>query len=668
MNVLEIGLSALVVASVCHGQGFDLSKFHREDLLQKQNRQVAVVNSGFEQGSQGWKVRGAGGIDPRGGRNGTAALKYVRTDPRSYKLVSQKFSLKSNRFYRFGAWVKTEDVRKVAGGGAGLCLEFSGPGKDGKRKYMSGFFLSGISGTKDWTLLSATKRVPPKADRASLTLYLWKGATGTAWYDDAFLVEQDTNLWTAYTLSAYNTPVDGKCTVALFYDNQSIMKRAAPGALRGQLHFPKLKKTFAVKIENDRAVFDLKGLPEGRHDAEFYCLDTARKVVLYSKAMPLTIRAKAGERRVALDRRGRTWVDGELFLPIGVFTAGLSRKDVDTLSDGGVNCVLPYSSMSLGFDRNERSIEQTREVLNYCSAKNVKVIFSGKDIGSNMRYAVKEWYGAKGQEAIIRKMVNAFKDHPALLAWYINDEQAISEIPRLTKMRQLYNRLDPDHPTYGLDYKFESLPMCGPTADVFGIDHYPVGKKAPYSLVENETGMKQLAKTSLPMWVVPQMMNMGTFYAKTRKECAANFRSPSEAEMRSMVLLEAICGAKGFIFYHYNYLKSWKLPRDNFQREWPKFCAVVKTLQELTPFILSEREARKVKLTAVAGQVRAREMTDNAGNRAVLIVALGPGEAKTIVSLPGQPKLKSKYGLTRHLGNGEYEFTASGINSDILSD
>ena len=646
-----------------YGKSFDLSKFKRNDLNVQKNRQVTVVNSEFEQAGKGWNTRDTGVIDPTGGRNGTSALKIVRVNPKEYKMVSQTFKLKPNKFYRFGVWVKTENVKAFKGGGAGFCLEFTGPGENGKRKYMSGNFISGISGTKDWTFISAAKRVPKKADTASITLYLWKGATGTAWYDDVFLIEKGTNLWTAYTLSPYNMPIDSKCTIIMFYDNKPIMKRAAHGALYGQLYFEKLNKTFAVKIKNNRAVFDLKGLPNGNYNTKFYCLDTVKKIALYSKTIPITISKTPLKRKVVLDNRGRTLVDGKPFLPIGVFTAGLSKKDIDILSTGGINCALPYGSMSLRFANKKRSIKNTLEVLDYCTEKDVKIIFSGKDIGSNTRYAVNKWYGIKGQDAIVREVIKAFKNHPAILAWYINDEQPVSEVPRLTKMRQLYNKLDPEHPTYGLDYKFESLPMCGPTADIFGIDHYPVEKEKPYSLIKNEYAMKQLKKLALPMWVVPQMMNMGAFYTKNKKECAEKFRNPSEDEMRSMVLLEAIYGAKGFIFYHYNYLKSWKLPKDNFQKEWPNFCKVVKTLHNLKPFILSDKDLEKIKLNEVTGQVRACRMIDNSGNKAVLLVNIGPGNAKASFKL--KEKYKSKYGKTT-FANNKYTFEGRGISSDIL--
>ena len=595
-------------------------------------------------------------------------MKYVRTSPKSYKLINQTFyNLKPGKFYKFGVWIKTKNVKAFKGGGAGLCLEFStAKDKNGKRKYLSGNFLTGISGTQNWTLVSATKRVPPNAAKANLTLYLWKGATGTAWYDDVFIEELGANLWTAYTLSPYNTPIDGKCTVIMFYDNKPVMNKAPRNKLYGQLYFKELNKTFAVKIENNKAHFNLKGLPEGTYQTKYYCLDTARKVVLYSKTIPITISKTPLKRKVAIDSKGNTLVNGKKFLPVGVFLAGLNKKDIDTLTAGGVNCVLPYSSLSLRFYRKKNSIQSIKEVLDYCSKKDLKVIFSAKDIGSKNRWGVNKWYGAVGQKEIVRKLTQEFKDHPALFAWYLNDEQPLSEIQRLTQMRQQFNKLDPEHPTYGLDYKAESYPMFGPTADIFGGSDYSIRKKTGNTQVRNEYEMKQFEKMQLPIWVAPQMMNMGAFYGKDKNDCAKKARNPSEAEMRSMVMLHIIYGAKGFIFYHYNYLKSWKLPKDNFEKAWPDFCKVVKTLHDLKPFILSDKPVEKVKLKQIAGQIRGGKLTSDNGANRILLVTIGPGKAKAVISLPGKNNLKSKFGLTKNLGNCKYEFTASGIDSDIL--
>jgi len=77
----------------------------------------AVVNAGFDLGSTGWSLPGDYSIDEHGGRNGSGALRIVRTDPGRYTLAWQTVVLEPGLRYRFGAWVKTEGVRGDESGG-----------------------------------------------------------------------------------------------------------------------------------------------------------------------------------------------------------------------------------------------------------------------------------------------------------------------------------------------------------------------------------------------------------------------------------------------------------------------------------------------------------------------------------------------------------------------
>lgn len=112
--------------------------------------------------------------------------------------------------------------------------------------------------------------------------------------------------------------------------------------------------------------------------------------------------------------------------------------------------------------------------------------------------------------------------HPALLAWYINDEQPSSQIERLTAMRRLFNQMDANHPTYGVLYQYEDLPMYGSTSDIIGVDPYPLNgdnlKKAVYAMTQSRLA-------GLPAWVVPQAANISIYSSEKKLE---NPQNPSE--------------------------------------------------------------------------------------------------------------------------------------------
>ncbi len=383
-------------------------------------------------------------------------------------------------------------------------------------------------------------------------------------------------------------------------------------------------------------------------------LDPAKKTVCCSTRIPLLVNPSAHP-AVAIDRFGRTVVNGRPFLPLGIFTTGLDSRTMDTLREAGLNCVLPYSSMNLKLDNNApASPEQIIKVMDLAESKGLKVIFSCKDVGSSARYGVQEWHGTKGQDAIIRRITGLLKEHPALLAWYINDEQPSSQIERLTAMRRLFNQMDANHPTYGVLYQYEDLPMYGSTSDIIGVDPYPLNgdnlKKAVYAMTQSRLA-------GLPAWVVPQAANISIYSSEKKLE---NPQNPSEEKMRSLVLLEAAYGARGFIFYKYEDLKSWKLPKDNFAKEWAKVKRVVAALKSLEPYIMSEYPVELLS----EGEVVAARLRNPDGKTVIVICAVGPGTASVKLNL-GDRRYRSKYGYTSKQ-NGEWTFRGSGICSDLL--
>lgn len=640
-------ITFLVTATVCMAD--DLSGFARLDQKKDTLARITIKDPGFEKGGEGWGLRPGATVEAGAGRSATHALKYERTDSKNYCVISTELKVKPGSFYRFGAWIKTENVTSPQGGGATVAMEFSKTGEDGKSAFLTGRYLKGLVGSNDWTFVSDIVRIPQNATRTIISLYIWKGAIGTAWFDDVTVQEQGANLWTAYTLNPFNTVTDGKCTVAVSHDGKSVAGK--PLVVRMQIKEQSLAQR--VPVQDGRAVFDLGKLRPGEYESEFMILDTTAKAVLYSSIIPLKVNPRA-KPTVAIDHHGRTFVNEQLFMPIGVFTANLDTGMIDTFQEAGLNCVLPYSSMHLRTSREAAaSPEEVVKVMDLAAAKGFKVIFSCKDIGSTARYGLQEWHGAKGQDEIIHKITGLLKGHPALLAWYINDEQPSSQIERITDIRRLFNRIDPDHPTYGVLYQFEDLPQYGATCDIIGIDSYPLGSN---DMKRTVYAMKQTRLTGLPSWTVPQLSNINIY--KTNKKIS-NPQNPSEEKMRSLVILEAIYGAKGFIFYKFEDLKSWKLPKDNFAKEWAKFKNVISMLKTLEPYIMSEYQPELL----LEGNVVAARLRNSDGKSTILVCSIGPGPATARLKLAGD--YHSVYGRTTNQGSN-WTFKGEDISSDLL--
>ena len=85
--------------------------------------------------------------------------------------------------YHLSAWVKTRDIIGQ-GSGTTVCLEWH----DAKGKWLGGVYPTGVKGTEDWTRIEGAARIPDDAASFSVSCYVRKGMTGTAWFDDVELV------------------------------------------------------------------------------------------------------------------------------------------------------------------------------------------------------------------------------------------------------------------------------------------------------------------------------------------------------------------------------------------------------------------------------------------------------------------------------------------------
>lgn len=620
----------------------DLTGYRPIELKEQITR---IPNPDFEADGQGWTLQPGCAIEANGGRNGTRALRYERPQPQDYQLVTQRVPLTPDRSYRFGAWIKTENVRGGRGG-ATIAMEFMKNNEAGEKVFRSGLYPRGVSGTADWTWVADVVRVPRDAVDAHVTLYLHRDETGTAWFDDISVQELDGNLWTVHLTAPFGRVTSRTMTVRISHDGHDL----PPGDWALQLNVP--KTGFASRQSAAETItFTLPEWPAGSYEAELLILDRGQKQIAFATRIPFTLPTPENN-QVVLDEHGRLRVDGELFMPIGIFGSSLQPEMLDLLKASGFNCTLPYGSMSLkGSTEPLPPLEQIARALDGAAAKGIKVIFSLKDIGSSQSGGFDLWHGIKGAEAITTAVVSRLKDHPAILAWYTADEASPSQASRLTAMRRLCNTLDQAHPVYGVFYQYEQLPTYAPAFDVIGIDPYPLSGNTLQMAVY---AMDQARRTGLPIWSVPQVFNWGVF-----KPAERNNPNPSEEKMRSLILLEAALGAKGFILYSYQDLRPPRSAAGNFETEWPKVRNLVAMLKKLEPFIMSGQPAEIL----LKGPVVAAELRNSAGKRAVIICSVGPGKATASLRLDGD--FQPAYGRTGREGD-LWLFAGEDISSDIL--
>ena len=242
-------------------------------------------------------------------------------------------------------------------------------------------------------------------------------------------------------------------------------------------------------------------------------------------------------------------------------------------------------------------------------------------------------------------------------------------MPDIIKLRETVGAIDPDHPTWTLTCFYDDLNYYATSGDILGIDPYPIkATHGPQSLHELRDALAAGEKTGATIWHVPQAFNWAIIDKNMSDEEFGKTRFLTREEVRTAPLLGAVYGAKGFVFYaYYDIAAMEKRAPQRGEEDWNNLKETVQLLRDLEPWIMSTEEAPAVTVElSVEGEVVARAFV-NDGKLRVVIASLGE-KCKAVVTIPGHAGLKSRFGKTRDLGGGRYEFTADAIDSDVLEE
>lgn len=532
-------------------------------------KNALVGNGDFEKGSESWSLTPGYSIVKGEGRSMTAALAYENHDADlPYAQPKQLVDLEPGKVYRFSVWVRTEGVVPRKGAGASVCLE----SQDCDGKTIKWYWTAGMKGDGDWRKIEGvTRPIPQEAKRCYVSVFCSPGSTGKAYFDDVEVSERtmrpvDGLYSSAYRNEAAEGRVDFKAAIR-------IPDELPPGDVKAVFSYVagdgKTRSVAVAPVSRDEASFscDVAELALGESRVEFRLLAPDGRE-LGAAGLRFRRLAATPRRRVCFDDRNRTIVNGKPFFPLGMYTSGKQWRD--TYVKGPFNCVMPYSAPDL-------------EGMDFYHTNGVMVIYSLKDIYHGTSRAPKNVRNAADERNVVRSKVTKFKDHPALLAWYLNDELSIALRDRLAARRNMLEMLDPEHPTWAVVYQMESLREYMPTFDAIGTDPYPVPKR-PLSMATDWT--RQTCRGCFgmrPVWQVPQ-----AFEAQQ-----AGSRMPTAEEMRSMSWQCIAAGANGLIYYTYGTMHR-STNKTPFAKAWADVCAAADEVRRYIPVMLSADEPPSV--------------------------------------------------------------------------
>ncbi len=373
---------------------------------------------------------------------------------------------------------------------------------------------------------------------------------------------------------------------------------------------------------------------------------------------PNTGGGKASGQVVSLDRYGRIVRGGKPVFVLGWYSDG----NLDRLRRIGRS---PFNAV-LDYGLTARPIAVTKRYLSEARRLGVAVIMCVNDVYPSAKYRTRlgPW---KGNAAILKGVVETFRDDPAVLAWYNNDELPFKLADEARSYYRTIKRLDPNHPQLMVHYKKGGLRAFEGAADIFGLDHYPIPKSGPVSVAEALDRARSEVKPPAPVWavlqdfawyqhrkpeepVVPGDFDTPRARLPTPGEWKAG-RPPSREEVRAMTYLALVHGAQGILYwclYNLDYLP------DRAER-WEDACAIAREIMALEEVLLAPG-GRRVAWSSSAIHALRKDYGGDA-----YILAVNASSEPVRARLKGFPRAVSKAQVL-------FEKRKVGVSGGVLTD
>ena len=550
---------------------------------------AGVYNGGFEASDsegrvQDWAYDDAFfRLDPAGGRNGTACLVFDGRAGENGSPLLQRIRAVPGMRYRFGCWVRTENLIGK-GFGARICLQW----EDADGKFLAGaYYTPHITGTTDgWRKCDGVSELTPR-DAVWMTVRpeVVGPIRGKAWLDDVFLEPYETRAVGEMYCSAYRGELaEGEVTFGV--DLPIVGSEVEKG--RQYLFSFKSADGSSVERRADRVLPDTAFLslpasafPLGQTEMLFRLL-SAKGKELGRATCDFTRLESARRLKVTFDRRGRAIVDGKPFFPLGMYWSvtkpfhkfqlpKISATSIVEYADSPFNTVMPYEP-------------PTREQMDLCHANGLRVIYSLLSDFDSGDWDVTGKDPTRLHSPASRRHIEAFRNHPALLAWYVNDERGLDKLENLKGRQRTVRELDPDHPSWMCVYQYDHMRGYMPTFDVAGSDPYPIDQYPIDMCYTYASTVRDRSMGLRPFWQAPQAMDWASFRTGP-EDFVKSDRMPTREEMANMTWQNIAGGANGLIYYSYTYLM--RSPTTPFEKAWADIRAAAQEVKDAFDVLLS---------------------------------------------------------------------------------
>ena len=563
-----------------------------------------IVNSGFESRFDNWKPSGdkkAMSFEP--GRNGGNSLSLSNDGAlQSSSSVKQRVYVKMNTVYKMSAWIKTENLKIKEG---------STLKKNIAKHYGQVGVNVALKGWTDWK--EAGIEIEGRWALAFNPLFPDFGTTGWKYYERKITTDRY-----SYILDISNT-ICKDVTGKIWIDNISLTEIG-----------PVPKKSLGPRVKELEKPFS--------EQWKFESNSNDNLLVDGKPFFPIGIYTCIG-----LDA-----ASGTKHRFTGPFTPEVTRKRLKGIKDAGFNCFQSYtynyygSKVTPGWEdiggktplepsNLDTRIDGALKLLDY--AQETGLMFVPMPWMKSSLYASSAaWKGSVFQEEwlnndlpVYSNIINALKNHPAVLAWYLYDEPGVAKSQTTGLALRLcyrdFKKYDTVHPFIGTinpnRYAYSGRNV--EAQDILSIELYPFVASGPHkqftSIIPYLRSLRnrQIGYPPRPQaWVTPQIT--GAWFGDEYL--------PSENEMRAMFALLLTADVKGLLSYAYS-----NYPETN-PTHWQRISNAVNSLKSVMPALLSEDVITGYKIDNKKIFSIMRQVTTSSGRKDNYLIAVNPHYGK----------------------------------------
>ncbi len=335
------------------------------------------------------------------------------------------------------------------------------------------------------------------------------------------------------------------------------------------------------------ATFDTAPLADGLHVVD---VELRQGDDVIARARTRFVKAPPAPNEVKIDYRTRGLiVDGKPFFPFGFYTHGgrfYEGKSAELLPDlespNKFNMICVYHPGPAEVVELRPKIQ---EFLDRCDAVGMKNHYDLRQLCDNE--------ATPENEAQIQDEMQARREAPSLLCWYLSDEPAGRNLPpeRFINRYAKLKEWDPYHPT--------TMVFCVPQRareylaglDIMMVDPYPIPSGSVTRVAEVVDLVRRHSLDEAPLWCVPQAFGGGEWWA----------REPTPEEERCMTYLAIVHGATGIQYFIRR--PPWNNPF--VPALWAEIQRMAQEIKELTPALLSQDARPQVTVARPGEEVHA---------------------------------------------------------------